>query len=291
MESIMLLGLSIRRMCGNGETSICSITVGVEAEAEVCGSQETTVFHWRRQLAIERLSAGRPELVGSLLVQVRSSPGLLVGFVPWNVMWTLFEMHLSAFSFRCNSVILADEMGLGKTIQTISFLSYLFHQHQLYGPFLLVVPLSTLTSWQREFETWAPDMNVVVYLGDVMSRKTVGPVCEGLSVCGDGMSRVTCFHTGASTLSRSGTTSGWTIKQNESALTLSWPLMKSCLKTRLVFDSSNSQVHAGYYLVASLKCYKRLQVVSFSLIVFYLVSRACWGTSTGPSWVSMKPTD
>ncbi|XP_023671128.1 chromodomain-helicase-DNA-binding protein 2 [Paramormyrops kingsleyae] len=74
---------------------------------------------------------------------------------------------------RCNSVILADEMGLGKTIQTISFLSYLFHQHQLYGPFLLVVPLSTLTSWQREFNTWAPDMNVVVYLGDVMSRKTI----------------------------------------------------------------------------------------------------------------------
>ncbi|XP_051917069.1 chromodomain-helicase-DNA-binding protein 2 isoform X2 [Hippocampus zosterae] len=74
---------------------------------------------------------------------------------------------------RCNSVILADEMGLGKTIQTISFLSYLFHQHQLYGPFLVVVPLSTLTSWQREFNTWAPDMNVVVYLGDVMSRKTI----------------------------------------------------------------------------------------------------------------------
>uniref|UniRef100_W5KJ44 Chromodomain helicase DNA binding protein 2 n=1 Tax=Astyanax mexicanus TaxID=7994 RepID=W5KJ44_ASTMX len=74
---------------------------------------------------------------------------------------------------RCNSVILADEMGLGKTIQTISFLSYLFHQHQLYGPFLLVVPLSTLTSWQREFCTWAPDMNVVVYLGDVLSRKTI----------------------------------------------------------------------------------------------------------------------
>ncbi|KAJ8417551.1 hypothetical protein AAFF_G00223940 [Aldrovandia affinis] len=74
---------------------------------------------------------------------------------------------------RCNSVILADEMGLGKTIQTISFLSYLFHQHQLYGPSLVVVPLSTLTSWQREFESWAPDMNVVVYLGDVMSRKTI----------------------------------------------------------------------------------------------------------------------
>ncbi|XP_069748418.1 chromodomain-helicase-DNA-binding protein 1 isoform X2 [Narcine bancroftii] len=72
-----------------------------------------------------------------------------------------------------NSVILADEMGLGKTIQTISFLSYIFHEHQLYGPFLLVVPLSTLTSWQREIEMWAPEMNVVVYLGDISSRNMI----------------------------------------------------------------------------------------------------------------------
>ncbi|XP_041706301.1 chromodomain-helicase-DNA-binding protein 1 isoform X2 [Coregonus clupeaformis] len=69
-----------------------------------------------------------------------------------------------------NSCILADEMGLGKTIQTISFLNYLFHDHQLYGPFLLVVPLSTLVSWQREIHLWAPLMNVVVYLGDISSR-------------------------------------------------------------------------------------------------------------------------
>lgn len=86
------------------------------------------------------------------------------------------HLFLFLLLLRCNSVILADEMGLGKTIQTISFLSYLFHQHQLYGPFILVVPLSTLTSWQREFAIWAPDMNVVVYLGDVMSRKTVGSI-------------------------------------------------------------------------------------------------------------------
>ncbi|KAJ2623743.1 ATP-dependent DNA helicase Hrp3, partial [Coemansia sp. RSA 1694] len=32
--------------------------------------------------------------------------------------------------------ILADEMGLGKTIQTISFLSYLFHTQEIFGPFL-----------------------------------------------------------------------------------------------------------------------------------------------------------
>ncbi|XP_044576012.1 chromodomain-helicase-DNA-binding protein 1 isoform X2 [Cotesia glomerata] len=72
-----------------------------------------------------------------------------------------------------NSVILADEMGLGKTIQTICFLYYLFHTHQIHGPFLLVVPLSTMTCWQREMTLWAPDMNFVTYLGDVTSRDII----------------------------------------------------------------------------------------------------------------------
>ncbi|BFF94261.1 chromodomain-helicase-DNA-binding protein 1 [Drosophila madeirensis] len=72
-----------------------------------------------------------------------------------------------------NSVILADEMGLGKTIQTICFLYSLFKVHHLYGPFLCVVPLSTMTAWQREFDLWAPDMNVVTYLGDIKSREMI----------------------------------------------------------------------------------------------------------------------
>ncbi|VDD90096.1 unnamed protein product, partial [Enterobius vermicularis] len=69
-----------------------------------------------------------------------------------------------------NSVILADEMGLGKTIQGIAFLSALFHIHDVYGPFLVVVPLSTMAAWQREFENWAYDLNVVTYMGDGTSR-------------------------------------------------------------------------------------------------------------------------
>uniref|UniRef100_A0A1I8ERU5 DNA helicase n=1 Tax=Wuchereria bancrofti TaxID=6293 RepID=A0A1I8ERU5_WUCBA len=72
-----------------------------------------------------------------------------------------------------NSCILADEMGLGKTIQSISFLSVLYHKYQLYGTFLVVVPLSTMASWQHEFETWAPDLNVVTYVGDVTSRDLI----------------------------------------------------------------------------------------------------------------------
>eukprot|EP00794_Sanderia_malayensis_P009568 gene9568-10557_t len=72
-----------------------------------------------------------------------------------------------------NSVILADEMGLGKTIQTICFLSHLFHGYDLYGPFLVVVPLSTMAAWQKEFQLWAPDINIVVYIGDVNSRTKI----------------------------------------------------------------------------------------------------------------------
>lgn len=74
---------------------------------------------------------------------------------------------------RENSVILADEMGLGKTIQTICFFSHLMNTHQLYGPFLVVVPLSTMASWQKEFCQWAPECNVVVYIGDVQSRNNI----------------------------------------------------------------------------------------------------------------------
>lgn len=84
-----------------------------------------------------------------------------------------FQFNLLFFFFRENSVILADEMGLGKTIQTIGFLSILYNTFQVYGPNVLVVPLSTIAAWQREFKLWAPEMNVVIYLGDISSRNKV----------------------------------------------------------------------------------------------------------------------
>ncbi|GMR53353.1 hypothetical protein PMAYCL1PPCAC_23548, partial [Pristionchus mayeri] len=67
--------------------------------------------------------------------------------------------------------ILADEMGLGKTVQTITFLSKVW-EYGIHGPFLIVVPLSTVHNWSREFETWT-DMNVVVYHGSAASRQTL----------------------------------------------------------------------------------------------------------------------
>ncbi|PIN15481.1 putative helicase [Handroanthus impetiginosus] len=68
-------------------------------------------------------------------------------------------------------VILADEMGLGKTIQSIAFLASLFEEN-LY-PHIVVAPLSTLRNWEREFATWAPHMNVVMYVGTAQARTVI----------------------------------------------------------------------------------------------------------------------
>ncbi|KAG1474548.1 hypothetical protein G6F56_000296 [Rhizopus delemar] len=69
--------------------------------------------------------------------------------------------------------ILADEMGLGKTVQTISFFNVLYHKQKLYGPFLVVVPLSTSDNWMNEFKQWAPQMNVICYLGNRTAREAI----------------------------------------------------------------------------------------------------------------------
>lgn len=46
-------------------------------------------------------------------------------------------------------------------MQTISFLNYLMSEHNITGPFLVVVPLSTISNWEKEFRKWAPAMNFV----------------------------------------------------------------------------------------------------------------------------------
>lgn len=69
--------------------------------------------------------------------------------------------------------ILADEMGLGKTIQTISLLTYLMDKKKNMGPFLVIVPLSTLSNWMLEFQKWAPSVTAVSFKGSPASRRAV----------------------------------------------------------------------------------------------------------------------
>lgn len=85
--------------------------------------------------------------------------------------YQLEGVNWMAYSW-CNrtNAILADEMGLGKTIQSVCFLSVLAHSYGMTGPSLVVVPLSTIDAWRREFARWDPRLNVLVYSGDARSR-------------------------------------------------------------------------------------------------------------------------
>lgn len=42
-----------------------------------------------------------------------------------------------------------------------------------YGPFLVIVPLSTIPAWQSQFATWAPDINVITYIGTASAREVI----------------------------------------------------------------------------------------------------------------------
>lgn len=82
------------------------------------------------------------------------------------------EWLVSLFNNNLNG-ILADEMGLGKTIQTIGLITYLMEKKKVNGPYLIIVPLSTLSNWVLEFEKWAPSVVVVSYKGSPAGRRAI----------------------------------------------------------------------------------------------------------------------
>ncbi|MCJ1478049.1 hypothetical protein MMC13_006724 [Lambiella insularis] len=113
-------------------------------------------------------SAGVPMTIGADNLSTAEQPPLVTGGVMRTyqlegLYWlrTLFENGLNG--------ILADEMGLGKTVQTISLLAH-FRQEKIYGPFLVVAPLSTLSNWIEELQKWTPSIPTVLYHGTPAER-------------------------------------------------------------------------------------------------------------------------
>ncbi|KAJ3571584.1 hypothetical protein NP233_g3652 [Leucocoprinus birnbaumii] len=82
-----------------------------------------------------------------------------------NWLATLYEQGING--------ILADEMGLGKTVQSISLLAYLAETHDIWGPFLVVAPASTLHNWQQEITRFVPKLKALPYWGNVKDRMTL----------------------------------------------------------------------------------------------------------------------
>lgn len=90
---------------------------------------------------------------------------------------TLKEYQIKGLSWLANlyeqgiNGILADEMGLGKTVQSISVMAYLAEKHNIWGPFLVVSPASTLHNWQQEIAKFVPAFKVLPYWGNGKDRK------------------------------------------------------------------------------------------------------------------------
>ena len=95
-------------------------------------------------------------------------PSLITGGVMKDYQLEGLEWLVSLYENGLNG-ILADEMGLGKTLQTISFLAFL-REKSVWGPFLVVGPVSVLSSWVDEIARWAPDMPALLYHGTPAER-------------------------------------------------------------------------------------------------------------------------
>lgn len=69
--------------------------------------------------------------------------------------------------------ILADEMGLGKTVQSLAMLAHIAECYNIWGPFLVITPASTLHNWQQEVARFLPTFKVVPYWGSPQERKVL----------------------------------------------------------------------------------------------------------------------
>ncbi|KAG9229328.1 ISWI chromatin-remodeling complex ATPase ISW2 [Amylocarpus encephaloides] len=110
---------------------------------------------------------------------------------PKGVKATMKPYQLSGLSFMLYlhrnglSGILGDEMGLGKTLQTLSLIQHLKENDpksgtgKLQRPFLIVCPLSVLSSWMTESRKWTPGLKAIRFHGPVNERNKMKRIVMG----------------------------------------------------------------------------------------------------------------
>ncbi|KAI0693670.1 SNF2 family N-terminal domain-containing protein [Cytidiella melzeri] len=104
--------------------------------------------------------------------KIVAQPKLLIGGTLKEYQLKGLQWMVSLYNNKLNG-ILADEMGLGKTIQTISLITFLIESKKQRGPYLVIVPLSTMTNWSGEFAKWAPGVKMISYKGNPAQRRAL----------------------------------------------------------------------------------------------------------------------
>eukprot|EP00698_Gefionella_okellyi_P008784 TRINITY_DN2197_c0_g1_i2.p1 TRINITY_DN2197_c0_g1~~TRINITY_DN2197_c0_g1_i2.p1 ORF type:complete len:1221 (-),score=221.20 TRINITY_DN2197_c0_g1_i2:447-4109(-) len=105
-----------------------------------------------------------PSLDSSTIKQPKILKGKLKEYQLKGLQWlgNLYDQGING--------ILADEMGLGKTVQAISLMAHLAEAKDIWGPFLVVSPASTLQNWQTEIAKFCPQLKVLLYWGQQAER-------------------------------------------------------------------------------------------------------------------------
>ncbi|CAI6452432.1 BPK_HP2_G0024550.mRNA.1.CDS.1 [Saccharomyces cerevisiae] len=135
------------------------------SEAVRAQQNEAKILHGEEVQPItdeEREKTDYYEVAHRIKEKIDKQPSILVGGTLKEYQLRGLEWMVSLYNNHLNG-ILADEMGLGKTIQSISLITYLYEVKKDIGPFLVIVPLSTITNWTLEFEKWAPSLNTIIY--------------------------------------------------------------------------------------------------------------------------------
>ncbi|XP_063295908.1 chromatin-remodeling ATPase INO80 [Pelobates fuscus] len=116
----------------------------------------------------ESYSLANPSIrAGEEIPQPTVFNGKLKGYQLKGMNWlaNLYEQGING--------ILADEMGLGKTVQSIALLAHLAERENIWGPFLIISPASTLNNWHQEFSRFVPKFKVLPYWGNPHERKVI----------------------------------------------------------------------------------------------------------------------
>ncbi|RPB07924.1 hypothetical protein P167DRAFT_529339 [Morchella conica CCBAS932] len=140
------------------------------------------------EVGAEVKAAGSEPTAAPPPTELRAVPYKLLEKQPPNVTATMKGYQLSGLSFLVwlynngSSGILGDEMGLGKTLQTLSLFSYLTTFHPCPAdqqrPFLVVCPLSVVSSWVSECKKWTPHLRVLRLHGPAEERDRLKKVAE-----------------------------------------------------------------------------------------------------------------
>ncbi|CAE6399383.1 unnamed protein product [Rhizoctonia solani] len=126
-------------------------------------------LNFQNPTSLTEITIGQPKMLQAQLKEYQ-----LKGL---NWLATLYEQGING--------ILADEMGLGKTVQSISLLAYLAETHQIWGPFLVIAPASTLHNWQQELTRFVPSLKTLPYWGNIKDRTTLRKFWNKKQICYD----------------------------------------------------------------------------------------------------------